>query len=122
MSTMKRVPLKQGGQVSVVSGVRLDPIERERMIREAAYDRYVQRGFEHGQDVEDWLLAEAQVDQAILAGQRALSGETIEFGMQQGATHGRWQDEALKRIIKQHPQRDIPRVEGIDPQDAPLKE
>ncbi len=122
MSTMKRVPLNQGGQVYVVSGVRLDPLERERMIREAAYERYVQRAFAHGHDVDDWLLAEAQVDQAILAGQRAISGETIEFGMQQGATHGRWQDEALKRSIKQHPQREIPRVEGIDPQDAPLKE
>jgi hypothetical protein len=30
--------------------------------------------------------------------------------------------ERLKRVIKQHPQREIPRVESIEPRDAPLKE
>lgn len=30
--------------------------------------------------------------------------------------------EQLKRIVKQHPQRDIPRVESVDPSEAPARE
>jgi hypothetical protein len=42
--------------------------------------------------------------------------------LQQG--HGRSvsKEEGLKRIIKQHPQRDIPRVESVEPSEAPPKE
>jgi DUF2934 family protein len=122
MARMNVVPVSQEGQALIASGVRVEPNERERMIREAAYYQYVQRGFAHGYDIDDWLAAEAHVDQQILERQLPELGETIEFGVQQSATHGRWQDEALKRVIKQHPRRDIPRVEGMDPQDAPLKE
>ena len=35
--------------------------ERERMIREAAYLRAAQRGFTPGDEVADWLAAEAEV-------------------------------------------------------------
>jgi hypothetical protein len=38
------------------------------MIAEAAYLRAQQRGFESGNEVEDWLAAEAEVDALLRAG------------------------------------------------------
>lgn len=48
--------------------------------------------------------------------------EVPEPEIQQG--HGRSiaRDERLKRSIRQHPQRDIPRVESVEPMGAPTKE
>jgi hypothetical protein len=100
----------------------LESEERERMIREAAYYRFLRRGHAHGHDLDDWLAAEA----ALLAGRpepRApTTADTQAFDMQQHTLQSPMKDEALKRAIRKHPQRDIPRIEGIDPQDAPLKE
>ncbi len=87
--------------------------EREERIREAAYSRYADRGYEHGHDLEDWLEAEAEMESEI--------AET-EPGMQQGGTLGPAEDEALKRMIRRHPQKEIPLVEGMEPEDAPEKE
>jgi hypothetical protein len=39
---------------------------RHRMISEAAYALYTQRGYADGFDVDDWLTAEAQVDHILL--------------------------------------------------------
>ena len=39
-----------------------DPASREERIRSAAYDAYVRRGGEPGDEVQDWLDAESQVD------------------------------------------------------------
>lgn len=39
-----------------------DPAAREERIRNAAYDAYVRRGGEPGDEVQDWLDAESQVD------------------------------------------------------------
>lgn len=50
------------------------------------------------------------------------SVEATELNVQEGGVHGFWQDDALKRIIKQHPQKGIPQVEGIEPEEAPTKE
>jgi hypothetical protein len=36
--------------------------ERHRMIEDVAYLRAQRRGFEAGQEMEDWLAAEAEVD------------------------------------------------------------
>lgn len=36
---------------------------REEMIRQVAYSLYETRNFEDGHSVEDWLQAEAQIDQ-----------------------------------------------------------
>lgn len=36
--------------------------ERDEMIRETAYCLYAARNYEDGHELEDWLLAEAQVD------------------------------------------------------------
>jgi hypothetical protein len=40
----------------------VDPDLRHRMISEAAYRRYEMRGYADGNDVDDWLAAEADVD------------------------------------------------------------
>ena len=47
---------------------------------------------------------------------------TPETGGQESRPRSIARDEAMKRIIKQHPQRDIPRVESIEPAEAPPKE
>jgi hypothetical protein len=39
---------------------------RNRLISEAAYRLYVERGCTDGHDVEDWLQAEAEVDHIML--------------------------------------------------------
>jgi hypothetical protein len=44
------------------------PVEREEMVRTAAYFRAERRGFEPGYEWEDWLAAEAEV--STLAGPR----------------------------------------------------
>lgn len=100
----------------------ISPETRHRTIGEVAYSRYVQRGYTHGHELEDWFAAEAQFERL---GRRQHPREPDVFeevGMQHGGTLGPAQDEALKRILKQHPRRDIPRVESIEPEDAPLKE
>ncbi len=38
------------------------PEERDIMIREAAYYRYLEHGCSDGHDVEDWLAAEAELE------------------------------------------------------------
>ncbi|HXU94506.1 MAG TPA: DUF2934 domain-containing protein [Gallionella sp.] len=91
------------------------------MIQEAAYYRYAKRGFEQGHDLEDWLAAEADIEHAAFA--RQPEGRVMrEFGLQQGSTFGAGEDDAFKRMIRQHPLRDISRIEGIEPDEAPPKE
>jgi len=48
----------------------LDMDLRHRMISEAAYYVYAQRGYQDGYDVDDWLQAEAQIDHIILNPER----------------------------------------------------
>lgn len=43
----------------------VDDSARRRMIREAAYRRYQQRGKAEGSELDDWLQAEAEVDRAL---------------------------------------------------------
>ena len=40
----------------------LNPDLRHRMVSEAAYYLYAQRGYRHGHDIDDWMEAEAKVD------------------------------------------------------------
>jgi len=42
--------------------------KRKSMIAEAAYYIALRRNFEPGHDVQDWLLAESQVDAALAGG------------------------------------------------------
>ena len=44
----------------------LDADLRHRMISEAAFHRYAQRGYADGYDMDDWLQAEAEVDHLLL--------------------------------------------------------
>ena len=39
--------------------------ERQSMIAEAAYYRAERRGFQDGNPVEDWLAAEAEIDEGL---------------------------------------------------------
>jgi hypothetical protein len=58
----KAAALSSGG-----NAVQLTPEERQRYVAEAAYFIAERRGFAAGGDVEDWLQAEAEIDQ-MLAG------------------------------------------------------
>jgi hypothetical protein len=46
----------------------------------------------------------------------------VEPELQQSGQMGRARDDLLKRAIKQHPQREIPKIEDVDPSEAPAKE
>jgi hypothetical protein len=100
----------------------ISPEQRENMIREAAYFRYVQRGPVPGHDFDDWLAAEAELFGAEAEPQPSEQIEMTELGGQESGVHGFWEEDALKRIIKQHPRKGIPQVESVEPQQAPLKE
>lgn len=43
----------------------IDSDLRHRMIKEAAYKRYVDRGYRNGHELDDWLQAEAEVDRVL---------------------------------------------------------
>jgi len=45
--------------------------------------------------------------------------ERAEPEIQQGAGHSRAKDDRLKRIVRQHPNRDEPRVESVEKTDTP---
>jgi len=49
----------------------IDPDLRHRMISEAAYQLYAERGYSDGYDVDDWLAAEAEVDHLLLESDNA---------------------------------------------------
>ena len=55
---------------------RLDPDLRHRMISEAAYHLYAQRGYVDGYDLDDWLQAEAAVDHVSLHPDREQTADT----------------------------------------------
>ena len=44
----------------------IDPDLRHRMISEAAYRYYSERGYADGYDMDDWLQAEAAIDHLLL--------------------------------------------------------
>jgi hypothetical protein len=54
-------PFEEGAQDA------LNPELRHRMISEAAYSLYAARGYADGYDIEDWLVAEAEVDHVLLS-------------------------------------------------------
>jgi hypothetical protein len=53
-------PFAEGAQDTV------DLDLRHRMISEAAYHRYVERGYADGYDLDDWLQAETDVNRLLL--------------------------------------------------------
>jgi hypothetical protein len=46
--------------------------DMQRLIAEAAYYRSERRGFQPGQEIEDWIAAEAEVRARMRGGQRLL--------------------------------------------------
>lgn len=120
------ISTSRGGRAAM-SLAAVAPEARQQMIREAAYYHYVQRGYAPGADVDDWLAAESEIDAALVP-QRAAEAvepaemELGEYGIQEGGKHGVRKDEALKRVVRQHPQRDISRIEGTEVLETPLRE
>lgn len=110
------------GRSKVTSTGEISPEQRERVIREAAYFRYLQHGAVPGHDLDDWLAAEAAIFRGEAGQQPPEQNETAELEVQESGAHSAWRDDALKRTIKQHPRKGIPQIEGIEPQEAPLKE
>lgn len=100
----------------------ISPDQRDNMIREAAYFRYVQRDPVPGHDLDDWFAAEAELFGGEARPQPPEPAETAEFGGQESGVHGFWKEDALKGIVKQHPRKGIPQVESMEPQEAPPKE
>jgi hypothetical protein len=43
----------------------------------------------------------------------------VEEEVQQGADRGSGKDERLKRVVRQHPQRDEPKVDSVEPGETP---
>jgi hypothetical protein len=93
--------------------------ERETMIREAAYYRYLQRGCVPGHEMEDWLAAEEAINHGTAA---PPAGRHADIEVQQSGVHGAAEDDALKRLVKQHPQKAIPQVESVEPAQAPFRQ
>src|SRR5437660_8216296 len=62
---------------SAQSGI--DPVVRHRMISEAAYRRYAQRGCTEGSELEDWLQAETEIDRQLAAQGHELSESGRSF-------------------------------------------
>ncbi len=53
----------------------LDPDLRHRMISEAAYYLYTQRGYDDGYDLDDWWEAEAQIEHMVMNPGRPMATE-----------------------------------------------
>jgi len=119
MVTQASTPVKQTGHPGITWHGNISLEQRETMIREAAYYRFIHRGYDPGHDLEDWLAAEADVERG---GPEEEPVERPELEMQQSGVHGAAGDDELKHITKQHPRKGIPQVESIEPQDAPPKE
>jgi len=60
-------PFAEGAQDTI------DADLRHRMISEAAYHRFSERGYADGYDVDDWLQAEAEIDHLLLNRQATAS-------------------------------------------------
>lgn len=99
----------------------ISPSERQHMIDEGAYYRYAQRGYTPGHELEDWLAAEAHFER--FGRRQRLRPEMIaESGMAHGSPRSPAGDDKLKRIMRARSDREIPRIESMEPGDAPSKE
>jgi hypothetical protein len=74
-ATRKHLPAKnaRSTEIDVPSSLSryalVDPDRREEMIRTAAYRRAESRGFSPGQEMDDWLAAEADIDEKLAHGE-----------------------------------------------------
>jgi hypothetical protein len=67
-STTQSQPTNSTDEDASVRVIRLTAIDREALISMTAYFRAQQRNFEPGQELDDWLAAEAEVDAQLSAG------------------------------------------------------
>lgn len=69
----KRAPRKTltRSKSAAVPAAFVDPATRAALIAEAAYFRAERRGFSPGQECQDWLAAEAEVDSRLLGAESA---------------------------------------------------
>lgn len=61
----ERAEARSRAQRDATQGDAAHDCPREQMIAEAAYYRAEQRGFAPGNEMSDWLLAEADVERAL---------------------------------------------------------
>lgn len=67
-ATPSRREVLQGAASGASAGIAVSAETRRQMIAQSAYLRAERRGFTGGGEVEDWLLAEAEVDALLRAG------------------------------------------------------
>lgn len=118
MAKKTRTPVNQQSDPDITWRGVFSLEQREAMIRETAYYYYAKRGYTPGHDLDDWLVAEAELEGRTSEPQEFLP----DMEIQQSSVHGAGKDEKLKHIIKQHPQKAIPQVESMEPEKAPFKE
>ena len=118
MAKQKHTPVNPQSDPDITWRGEFSLEQREAMIRDAAYFHYAKRGYTAGHDFDDWLAAEAEIERRM--------AESPEFPphieVQQSSAHGARMDDDLKRVARQHPQKGIPQIEGIEPENAPFKE
>jgi hypothetical protein len=118
MAKKTRTPVNPQSDPDITWRGAFDLDQREAMIRDAAYYHYAKRGYAPGNELDDWLAAEAEIERRM--------AESPEFPpdieMQQSSVHGARVDDELKRIARQHPQKGIPQIESVEPEKAPFKE
>jgi hypothetical protein len=68
-SSTRRPPRSRKPPEPPTLQARVTPETRRALIAEAAYLRAERRGFVGGQETDDWLAAEAEVDALLKAGQ-----------------------------------------------------
>lgn len=64
---------RQSGKKTAEAKPCISQEDRFQMISEVAYYKFEQRGFMVGDDLNDWLAAEAEVDALLLEGDQAQS-------------------------------------------------
>ncbi len=75
VTVKKRAPRKSAAaeaKASAEFGGFVDPEQRMALIAEAAYLRAEKRGFSGGEEVQDWLAAESEVDAKLLRGMKSV--------------------------------------------------
>jgi len=93
------------------------PLEAREAKIEGFFDVCAARGFAPGHELDDWLAAEAAIDRDLPPPAAEAPGPIQQSGVVGNAT-----DEALKRLVRQDPQKAIARVEGVEPELAPPRE
>ena len=68
-STLRRPARSRKPLIPTLPPAQLTPEARHALIAETAYLRAERRGFVPGQETEDWLAAEVEVDALLKAGQ-----------------------------------------------------